>query len=306
MAFFDPFGGSGSGGGGTGAPGRDGRGISSIVFVSSTGGSIAGIAGATDTYRINYTDGTTSTYTVKNGNNGEQGPKGDTGNGIQDIVFKESSLGETFGIPGAKDTYTVNFTNGTNHDIIITNGNNGQNGSDGNGIRSIVFKESSIGIEPGIEGAIDTYTITFTDNTTYDFQIKNGNKGDKGDKGEDGAPSKAKIIDMTLAASNWVDNTYTISSDLMRADNYISIGTSKNITLEQYDALAIAKIICVEQSEGQIILKSLGTIPTIDIDICLVIEGEQIDVVTETVELTDDTTGTIYTLGVDNGKLYIE
>lgn len=81
MAFFDPFGGSGSGGsgGGSGAPGKDGRGISSIVFVSSTGGSIAGIAGATDTYRINYTDGTTSTYTVKNGNNGEQGPKGDAG-----------------------------------------------------------------------------------------------------------------------------------------------------------------------------------------------------------------------------------
>ena len=70
MAFFDPFGGSGSGGsgGGSGAPGKDGRGISSIVFVSSTGGSIAGIAGATDTYRINYTDGTTSTYTVKNSN----------------------------------------------------------------------------------------------------------------------------------------------------------------------------------------------------------------------------------------------
>lgn len=81
MAFFDPFGGSGSGGsgGGSGAPGKDGRGISSIVFVSSTGGSIAGIAGATDTYRINYTDGTTSTYTVKNGNNGERGPKGDPG-----------------------------------------------------------------------------------------------------------------------------------------------------------------------------------------------------------------------------------
>ena len=75
MAFFDPFGGSGSGGsgGGSGAPGKDGRGISSIVFVSSTGGSTAGIAGATDTYRINYTDGTTSTYTVKNGNNGPQG-----------------------------------------------------------------------------------------------------------------------------------------------------------------------------------------------------------------------------------------
>lgn len=94
MAFFDPFGGSGSGGsgGGSGAPGKDGRGISSIVFVSSTGGSIAGIAGATDTYKINYTDGTTSTYAIKNGNNGEQGiqgeqgPKGDKGDAGRSIT----------------------------------------------------------------------------------------------------------------------------------------------------------------------------------------------------------------------------
>ena len=111
---------------------------------------------------------------------------------------------------------------------------------------------------------------------------------------------------MTLAASNWIEKTYTINSDLIKADNYISIGLSKNVTLEQYDALAIAKIICIEQSEGRIVLKSLGTQPTIDIDISLVIEGEQINVITQMVKLNDDTTGTTYSLGVDNGKLYIE
>ena len=175
-----------------------------------------------------------------------------------------------------------------------------------NSIQSIVFKESSGGAEPGIEGAIDTYTITFTDNTTYDFQIKNGTKGEKGDTGKDGEPAKARVINMTLAASNWIEKTYTINSDLIKADNYISIGLSKNVTLEQYDALAIAKIICIEQSEGRIVLKSLGTQPTIDIDISLVIEGEQINVITQMVKLNDDTTGTTYSLGVDNGKLYIE
>lgn len=100
MAFFDPFGGSGSGGsgGGSGAPGKDGRGISSIVFVSSTGGSIAGIAGATDTYRINYTDGTTSTYTIKNGNNGEQGPKGEPGENLTNIAYGTcTTAGDTAG-----------------------------------------------------------------------------------------------------------------------------------------------------------------------------------------------------------------
>lgn len=67
MGFFNPFGGGASGSGGTGVPGRDGRGISSIVFLSSTEGTTPGLLGATDTYQIEYTDGTTSTYVVKNG-----------------------------------------------------------------------------------------------------------------------------------------------------------------------------------------------------------------------------------------------
>lgn len=154
MAFFDPFGGSGSGGsgGGSGAPGKDGRGISSIVFVSSTGGSIAGIAGATDTYRINYTDGTTSTYTVKNGNNGEQGPKGDTG--------EQGPKGDTGeqGIQGEQ-------------------GLKGDTGETGRGIKDIVFKNSSAGTEAGTAGAVDTYVINYTDGTSIEFQIKNGENG---------------------------------------------------------------------------------------------------------------------------------
>lgn len=157
MAFFDPFGGLGSGSSsGDGAPGKDGRGISSIVFVSSTGGSIAGIAGATDTYRINYTDGTTSTYTVKNGNNGERGPKGDAGE----------------------------------------QGPKGDTGENGRGIENIVFKNSSVGTEAGTAGAIDTYIINYTDSTSIEFQIKNG---------ENGTPA---IIDteMSDASENAVQN----------------------------------------------------------------------------------------------------
>ena len=74
MSFFNPFvgasGGSGTGSGG--GTGKDGRGIASIVFSSSTLGSVAGIEGATDTYKINYTDGTSSTFKVKNGEKGSR------------------------------------------------------------------------------------------------------------------------------------------------------------------------------------------------------------------------------------------
>lgn len=334
MAFFDPFGGSGSGGsgGGSGAPGKDGRGISSIVFVSSTGGSIAGIAGATDTYKINYTDGTTSTYVVKNGNNGEQGPKGDPGErGLQGIQGEQGLQGEQGpkgdkgdpgeqgpkgdkgdtgeqglqgiqGIQGEKGigiqaaviddegylviTYTdgdidklgpvkgadgtsisikdsltstselpssgqekgdgylidgnlwiytgtseegsingfknvgaikgpagrgiasiiiseegimtINYSDSTSEEAGNVKGPKGDTGEQGlqgvqgergeqgpkgdtgetgRGIENIVFKNSSAGTEAGTAGAIDTYTINYTDGTHIDFQVKNGENG---------------------------------------------------------------------------------------------------------------------------------
>lgn len=337
MAFFDPFGGSGSGGsgGGSGAPGKDGRGISSIVFVSSTGGSIAGIAGATDTYRINYTDGTTSTYTVKNGNNGEQGPKGDAGEqgpkgdpgeqgpkgdkgdtgeqgiqgeqglkgdkgdtgeqglqgeqgpkgndgiGIQAAVVDDEGylvitytdgdidkLGPVKGADGTsisiKDSLTstselpssgqnkgdgylidgnlwiytgtseegsvngfknvgaikgpagrgiasitiseegimtINYSDSTSEEVGNVKGPKGDTGEQGpkgdtgeqgiqgeqglkgdtgetgRGIKDIVFKNSSAGTEAGTAGAVDTYVINYTDGTSIEFQIKNGENG---------------------------------------------------------------------------------------------------------------------------------
>lgn len=332
MAFFDPFGGSGSGGGGGGTPGKDGRGISSIVFVSSTGGSIAGIAGATDTYKINYTDGTTSTYVVKNGNNGEQGPKGDPGErGLQGIQGEQGLQGEQGpkgdkgdpgeqgpkgdkgdtgeqglqgiqGLQGEKGigiqaaiiddegylviTYTdgnidklgpvkgadgtsisikdslsntselpssgqekgdgylidgnlwiytgtseegsingfknvgaikgpagrgiasitiseegimtINYSDSTSEEVGNVKGPKGDTGEQGlqgiqgergeqgpkgdtgetgRGIESIVFKNSSAGTGAGTAGAVDTYTINYTDGTNIDFQVKNGENG---------------------------------------------------------------------------------------------------------------------------------
>lgn len=256
MAFFDPFSGSGSGGsgGGSGAPGKDGRGISSIVFVSSTGGSIAGIAGATDTYRINYTDGTTSTYTVKNGNNGEQGPKGDAG--------EQGPKGD----PGEQ-------------------GPKGDKGDTG---------EQGIQGEQGLKG----------DKGDTGEQGPQGIQGEQGPQGEKGDPATAKIIETTLLSTEWNENQYALTSDLIKENNYISISFGKNISLEQYNCLAKAKIICVTQVDGQIIIKSLGTVPNIDIPIIIVIEGEQIDIINNSILLTDDTTGETYKVGVDNGEMY--
>lgn len=427
MAFFDPFGGSGSGGsgGGSGAPGKDGRGISSIVFVSSTGGSIAGIAGATDTYRINYTDGTTSTYTVKNGNNGEQGPKGDAGEqgpkgdtgeqgpkgdkgdtgeqGIQGEQGLKGDKGDTGeqGLQGEQGpkgndgigiqaavvddegylviTYTdgdidklgpVKGADGTSISIkdSLTSTSelpsSGQNKGDGylidgnlwiytgtsedgsiNGFKNVgaIKGPAGRGIMSVTISEEGIMTINYSDSTSEEIGNVKGPKGDtgeqgpKGDTGETGAtgpqgiqgekgdvgeqgpqgiqgeqgpqgekgdPATAKIIETTLLSTGWNENQYALTSNLIKENNYISISFGKNISLEQYDCLAKAKIICVTQADGQIIIKSLGTVPNIDIPIIIVIEGEQIDTINNSILLTDDTTGETYKVGVDNGEMY--
>ena len=66
-------------------------------------------------------------------------------------------------------------------------GGTGIPGKDGRGISTIDFLSSSIGSMPGIQGAIDTYQIKYTDGTKTTYVIKNGEKGSKGDKGDIGA-----------------------------------------------------------------------------------------------------------------------
>lgn len=406
MAFFDPFGGSRSGGsgGGSGAPGKDGRGISSIVFVSSTGGSIAGIAGATDTYRINYTDGTTSTYTVKNGNNGEQGPKGDTGEqgpkgdpgeqgpkgdkgdtGEQGLQGEQGPKGnDGIGIQAAvvddEGYLVITYTDGDIDKLGPVKGadgtsisikdsltstselpSSGQNKGDGylidgnlwiytgtseegsiNGFKNVGAIKGPAGrgimfITISEEGIM---TINYSDSTSEEVGNVKGPKGDTGEqgpkgdtgeqglqgiqglqgekgdpgeqgiqgeqgpKGDKGDPATAKIIETTLLSTGWNEKQYTLTSDLIKENNYISISFGKNISSEQYDCLAKAKIICITQIDGQIVLKSLGTVPNIDIPIVMVIEGEQIDIINNSILLTDDTTGETYKVGVDNGEVY--
>ena len=50
-------------------------------------------------------------------------------------------------------------------------------GEDGRGIVSIDWISSSLGNQPSIAGAKDTYQIKYTDNTTSTFIVKNGENG---------------------------------------------------------------------------------------------------------------------------------
>ena len=69
---------------------------------------------------------------------------------------------------GTSKTFEYDIVDGTNG----TNGTNGTDGADGRGIVSI---ERTAGT--GASGTTDTYTITYTDNTTSTFSVYNGQDG---------------------------------------------------------------------------------------------------------------------------------
>lgn len=56
-------------------------------------------------------------------------------------------------------------------------GATGATGATGNGIASIMVTESQV------DGGNNLVTINMTDNTSKQFNVKNGNKGSKGDDG---------------------------------------------------------------------------------------------------------------------------
>lgn len=88
-------------------------------------------------------------------------------------------------------------------------------GSDGRGITSIE-KTDTTGLE-------DTYTITYTDETTSTFMVTNGAKGDTGATGATGATGKG-ITSITKTGTSGKVDTYTITY----SDNSTSTFTVTN------------------------------------------------------------------------------
>ena len=177
-----------------GAPGTNGTDGNGIVSITKTG-----TAGLVDTYTITYTDGTTSTFDVTNGADGD-------GKGITSITKT--------GTVGLVDTYTITYTDNTTFTFTVTNGADGSpgtpgapgtNGTDGNGIASIT--------KTGTAGLVDTYTITYTDNTTSTFTVTNGADGSPGAPGTPGTNGTDGngIASITKTGTAGLVDTYTIT-----------------------------------------------------------------------------------------------
>lgn len=85
---------------------------------------------------------------------GDTGATGATGNGIASAVLN------------ADYTLTLNFTDGTHYTTPPIRGAQGVQGETGNGIDRIELTDTT--------GAVKTYTIYFTDGSTYDFEVTDG------------------------------------------------------------------------------------------------------------------------------------
>jgi len=112
-------------------------------------------------------------------------------------------------------------------------------GTGGKGISSIEFESSSLGGETaGIAGATDTYTITYSDNTTDTFSVYNGKNGTNGVRYlpittsptggsgtlDDGTRYYNKIKLTTALNQSQVDEIYTTDMLLYQAKIYPVVG----------------------------------------------------------------------------------
>lgn len=96
------------------------------------------------------------------------------------------------------------------------------------------------------------------------------------DIGNTGGSGSSTILSLTVAAGSWTSATpptQTITATGVTATNNIAVGIAPDITAEQYEELAAAKIVCTAQAADSITLTCYGDKPTANIPISVMIVG---------------------------------
>ena len=166
--------------------------------------------------------------TCETGATGPQGPQG-----LQGLPGEKGDKGET-GATGATGPKGDKGDTGPQGEQGLQGpqGIQGKTGATGNGIASIVLKSGT-----HAAGTTDTYEITFTDGTTFDFFVYNGANGtgagdmlaatyDPQGKAQDifayadAKSNKAVAFTVTLSASGWSGKAQTVSDARFLTGNY--------------------------------------------------------------------------------------
>lgn len=142
---------------------------------------------------------------------------------------------EWTGTSGKKETSTLDVMNGVNgtdgkNGAKGAKGDPGQNGQDGIGISKIEKTKT--------EGLVDTYVITFSDDSTFEYTVTNGKDGKNGSgssTGEENVIESIKVngVAQTVAEDKSVDITVpTVDVD----KNYVDTELDKYVTDEELNA----------------------------------------------------------------------
>ena len=174
------------------------------------------------------------------GDKGDKGATGETGatgpqgpQGLQGLPGEKGDKGET-GATGATGPKGDKGDTGPQGEQGLQGpqGIQGKTGATGNGIASIELKSGT-----HAAGTTDTYEITFTDGTTFDFFVYNGANGtgagdmlaatyDPNGKAQDifayadAKSNKAVAFTVTLSASGWSGKAQTVSDARFLTGNY--------------------------------------------------------------------------------------
>lgn len=148
---------------------------------------------------------------------------------------------EWTGTSGKKETSTLDVMNGVNgkngKDGIGVKGDPGQNGQDGtNGQDGIGISKIE---KTKTEGLVDTYVITFSDDSTFEYTVTNGKDGKNGSgssTGEDNVIESIKVngVAQTVAEDKSVDITVpTVDVD----KNYVDTELAKKANTSDIPSL---------------------------------------------------------------------
>lgn len=149
--------------------------------------------------------------------------KGDGG----EVTSASASISGGYGTPGVTVT-----AGGTAHErtlaFAFTN-LRGEKGETGNGIDSVY--------KTGTSGLVDTYTILFTDGSTYEFEVNNGTAS----------------IDNTLTKSGWAADAKVVGDTKASIDGFyetMGVGVADNLTPYSEDSGATQDIPFIAQGTG--------------------------------------------------------